>query len=45
MPRRSVGRIKADILRETRLVASVGVAPTKFLAKLRATSTSPTASG
>jgi len=30
-----VGRaIKADILRETGLVASVGVAPTKFLAKL-----------
>tara|TARA_R110002126_G_scaffold4409_8_gene23156 strand:- start:52 stop:1308 length:1257 start_codon:yes stop_codon:yes gene_type:complete len=27
-------RIKADILRETNLVASVGVAPTKFLAKL-----------
>ena len=27
-------RIKDDILRETRLVASVGVAPTKFLAKL-----------
>lgn len=27
-------RIKNDILRETRLVASVGVAPTKFLAKL-----------
>ncbi len=27
-------RIKYDILRETRLVASVGVAPTKFLAKL-----------
>lgn len=27
-------RIKADILRETGLVASVGVAPTKFLAKL-----------
>lgn len=27
-------RIKADILRETALVASVGVAPTKFLAKL-----------
>ncbi|MDA1265299.1 MAG: DNA polymerase IV [Planctomycetota bacterium] len=30
-----VGRaVKADILRETGLVASVGVAPTKFLAKL-----------
>ena len=27
-------RIRADILRETALVASVGVAPTKFLAKL-----------
>lgn len=27
-------RIRDDILRETRLVASVGVAPTKFLAKL-----------
>ncbi|MEM9381662.1 MAG: DNA polymerase IV [Planctomycetota bacterium] len=27
-------RIKDDILRETRLIASVGVAPTKFLAKL-----------
>jgi len=27
-------RIKSDILRETGLVASVGVAPTKFLAKL-----------
>lgn len=27
-------RIKADVLRETGLVASVGVAPTKFLAKL-----------
>jgi DNA polymerase-4 len=27
-------RIKADILRETGLIASVGVAPTKFLAKL-----------
>jgi len=27
-------RIKTDILRETALVASVGVAPTKFLAKL-----------
>jgi DNA polymerase-4 len=31
----SIGRaIKADILRETRLVASVGIAPSKFLAKL-----------
>ena len=34
-PAEEIGRrIKRDILRETSLVASVGVAPTKFLAKL-----------